>query len=155
MISGPRQLAAYHAAQLALEAQKAGTMHDHIEDEEALTHGNAGLAAINLGNTPLTGGGQPLQYPTVDAPLPPPPPGYHYGTRGASKGKLLKDVVTKDAAPAPKPPAPEPGPVSALLSDPETCQQRYNRLTLEVYQASQFLRELRRELEQATADLVL
>lgn len=95
--------------------------------------------------------------PGLSEPVQPPPTGWHYGTRGASKGKLVRDVAPKSAAAAPKPTAPEPVPTSAPADEPEseTIPQRYKRLVDEVYEASRHLRRLRNELECATADLIL
>jgi hypothetical protein len=60
---------------------------------------------------PATAEGQPHEFDTDgtpgDAGRPDAPLGWHYGTRGASKGKLVRDVAPKPAAAKPKPTAPE------------------------------------------------
>ena len=85
---------------------------------------------------PATAEGQPEQFRDLtphlhnsEAPAPPaqtgststqpdPPPGWHYGTRGASKGKLVRDVPAKPTAAAPKPTAPEPVPALTITEVP-------------------------------------
>jgi hypothetical protein len=112
---------------------------------------------------PATAEGQPHEFDTDgtpgDAGRPDAPLGWHYGTRGASKGKLVRDVAPKPAAAKPKPPAPEPVPTSMPVDEPEpkTCPQwkRYKRLVDKIFDTSRNLRRLRNELKCATTDLIL